>query len=320
MIQIKPSFTRDIDALCLEHYNLLQAELTTNLPKLKTRQKAYIAGHLKEILTSKPGDLFKINKEFKEYCKKGAYKIKNPTVGLQKVFNYNWFSNKKATYYCAYDLAKKLNVNVCPYCNRNYTVTVSEGGKRTVRPDFDHFFPKKEYPLLALSFYNLVPSCLICNRSIKNQADVVSGKFVHPYVEGFGSTLKFNHIPQNTDSAVGIKTDHTIFPITNPLEPEKGKRCLNSFELFKLKEIYEKSHTGEISELIRKHHISGGKYLENLHKSFPGLGSVEELYRIAFGNYYHEEDHEKRPLSKLTRDTVEQLLFTYPTSVIKGLF
>ena len=29
--------------------------------------------------------------------------------------------------------------------------------------DLDHFFDKKEYPVMAVSFYNLVPVCHSCN-------------------------------------------------------------------------------------------------------------------------------------------------------------
>lgn len=78
-----------------------------------------------------------------------------------------------------------------------------------------------------------------------------------------------------------------------------------------LKEIYEESHNGEIAEIIRKYHISGGKYLEQLQIAFPMLGSINELYRIAFGNFYYEDDFEQRPLSKMTKDIVDQLAFSF---------
>ena len=54
------------------------------------------------------------------------------------------------------------HVKVCPYCNReeihnaNYHKT----------SEFDHFIPKgfkDKYPLFALSYYNLIPSCKNCN-------------------------------------------------------------------------------------------------------------------------------------------------------------
>jgi len=40
-----------------------------------------------------------------------------------------------------------------------------------------------------------------------------------------------------------------------------------------------------------------GRYLEILKNAF-SIGSVDELYRLAFGNYYLEDHFEKRTLSK----------------------
>ena len=36
---------------------------------------------------------------------------------------------------------------------------------------FDHFYNKSKYPLLAISFYNLVPVCGTCNHT-KGKNDV----------------------------------------------------------------------------------------------------------------------------------------------------
>jgi hypothetical protein len=35
--------------------------------------------------------------------------------------------------------------------------------------------------------------------------------------------------------------------------------------------------------------------------------NVDEIYRIAFGNYYFEKDFNKRPFAKLTKDIIENL-------------
>ena len=40
-----------------------------------------------------------------------------------------------------------------------------------MRPQFDHWFPKKKYPLLAISFYNLIPCCTYCNSSVKGDIE-----------------------------------------------------------------------------------------------------------------------------------------------------
>ena len=59
-----------------------------------------------------------------------------------------------------------LGVKVCPYCNRNYI----NSSKNKTHCQFDHFINKNKYPILATSFYNLVPVCPSCNH-IKSDDD-----------------------------------------------------------------------------------------------------------------------------------------------------
>ena len=54
-----------------------------------------------------------------------------------------------------------LEVTVCPYCNRNF---VNSTFDKTMC-DLDHFYEKSEYPVLAISFYNLIPVCHYCNHT-----------------------------------------------------------------------------------------------------------------------------------------------------------
>ena len=110
----------------------------------------------------------------------------------------------------------------------------------------------------------------------------------------------------------GLGTKFEIKVIHSKKRGEMIRKCSNSFKLFKLKAIYEASHLSEIADIIRKHHVSSGRYLGILHKQFNQLGTIEELYRIAFGNLYNEDDFANRPLSKMTKDIVEQLSFTIP--------
>jgi hypothetical protein len=135
---------------------------------------------------------------------------------------------------------------------------------------------------------------------------------VHPYVEGFGKALMFNYIPKDVDAMLGLNNNLEIGFLEDATDNEKVKRCRGNVQDLKLKEIYNASHTDEVADIIRKFHISSGRYIEVLAKQFPQLGTVEELYKIAFANYYNAVDFEKRPLSKLTKDIFEQLRFTLP--------
>ncbi|OQP45406.1 hypothetical protein [Niastella populi] len=313
MLQIKKTFKRNLDKICDEHYNSIEKYITGRLHLLSKVQQSFIKPKLKEIITATPIGLFDLNEKYIVHCKG---KIKNPKMNLSRVINYSWFSNKETKPYNAFELAGKLQVDTCPYCNRNYTVTVGEKSNKIARPDFDHFYPDKQYPLLALSFYNLIPSCLICNRTVKNQKIIMAGEYLHPYEEGYDDALAFRYFAKDVDSALGLDTNIRIRLIENPIQSTKASKAMKNAELFKIVEIYQKSHRGEIAELIRKHHVSSGKYLLGLKQSFPRLGGVDELYRIAFGAYYDADDFEKRPLSKMTKDIVNQLSFLQPPNSI----
>lgn len=59
---------------------------------------------------------------------------------------------------------------VCPYCGRQRINVASLPGKRPSKPPIDHFLPKRKYPFLAVSFYNLIPCCTNCNE-LANKGD-----------------------------------------------------------------------------------------------------------------------------------------------------
>ena len=82
----------------------------------------------------------------------------------------NVYLNTEKTYN-AYDFLKNLNISVCPYCEDEYIdVIINNDGANIIRTaELDHFFPKSEYPLLAMSYYNLIPSGKNCNHIKKSK-------------------------------------------------------------------------------------------------------------------------------------------------------
>jgi len=101
------------------------------------------------------------------------------------VFEYNtWFNGDDNDRYDAYTLAMNLNRSTCTYCNRIYTHTVARvNSSKVMRPQFDHWFSKSKHPALSMSFYNLIPSCSVCNSSIKGTLDFDLATHLHPYVD-----------------------------------------------------------------------------------------------------------------------------------------
>jgi len=83
-----------------------------------------------------------------ENCLKNIFDNVYSEVG--EIFNYSDFTIKNEKY-DAYHLAEKLDIPTCPYCNRMYTKTVmGEAGEKIIRPEFDHWFPKSQYPLSSI--------------------------------------------------------------------------------------------------------------------------------------------------------------------------
>lgn len=210
------------------------------------------------------------------------------------IFDYeNYFSKKDVVYYSAYDLADNLNINTCIYCNRLYTKTVIKPAK-IIRPEFDHWFSKSRYPLLAISFYNLIPSCHVCNSSVKGTTEMTLKTHIHPYVD---SNIGFSFSYYNKKSnSYGFK----IIAASK----SKGENTANAF---KIAEIY-KMHEDEIEDLRKIKDAYSEKYLEILAGQYKGLTiSEDEIYRLAFGTYNDETLFERRPLSKMKRDILIEL-------------
>lgn len=213
---------------------------------------------------------------------------------LSTIIDYDNFSDKKKRIYDSYDLAEKLDIPTCPYCGRMYTKTViSEKGKKITRPDFDHWFPKSKYPLLALSFYNLVPSCNICNSRVKGADEFKLGTHFHPYhkVDGLKFTFSYD-LKKYEKPCVKILPSNDI--------------SKKSVEAFELEEIY-KTHEDELADLLKIRQAYSEKYIEILN-NFSGINlSKEEVYRLAFGAHLSEDEFDRRPLSKMKRDILTEL-------------
>lgn len=310
VIKIQNTIERNVEAICEFHFASLKPAILQrlNTVNLRKRQYDFIIDNLDIILKARPNELLGVNKMYQKSCRaRGTGSLKNLKFNLHKIFDYKYFSSKSTPNYNAYDLTKRLGFNTCPYCNRGFIYTIEGNKEKIVRPDIDHFYAKSDYPLLALSFYNLIPSCLVCNRTLKGKRKVQS--CLNPYEDGFSDALSFNYFINDVQSGKGFSSKYTILFKENELLKQKVNRCNQNVALFKLKDIYSQSRGNEVADIIKKHEMSNGKYLQILHNTFPKLGTVQELYNIAFNNYYLEEDFAKRPLSKLTRDIFEQLKF-----------
>lgn len=231
------------------------------------------------------------------------------------VFRYYDFSRLKQTDgHCGiHEFVAMLDVKVCPYCNRQFTTTVITK-KRRVRPQLDHFRNKHDYPFLALSINNLIPTCGVCNL-LKRDTD---RDMIYPYDEDFeADDLVFRTtIPEEhtVPALEGISISDQDFEIKlrckeqdEPTGKERRERIKASIKELCLNELYQ-SHRGYVSLLYRQRYIYTKLMAQDLVKQFKDVfkseEEVEQAFVLMYTDYAHWGD---RPLSKLTHDILDEI-------------
>lgn len=271
-----------------------------------------------------------------EESEKEAYDI------CKKIFDYDSFVRDKQE---AYWLLRNLGVRVCPYCNRIYTITLPtkeelEKGESfyTTRATFDHFYSKSKYPYLALSLFNLVTSCHICNNNKRDNEK----KIVYPYDEGFDKNAVFRVIPdlENTeegDNSLNVLTGESdnfyikfmsknrLFlskkvpleeRLSNIKDKEYRERVIGSITMFHLEEQY-KEYKAEIKDILRNRYYFNEEYVRSVicpmlrDKMKEKNVDDNQIWNMAmdmlFFNRINQQEWGERPLSKLISDILDQI-------------
>lgn len=227
-----------------------------------------------------------------------TYKRKKSDELLDFVFRYESFSKRGQ----AFLLLKDMDVNVCPYCNRIYTVTLTENGHRS-RPQFDHYMSKSKYPYFAISLLNLIPSCGLCNQAKSDR----ESRILYPYFEEMGTEVMFRTKAKNgLTYLTGCPSAENEFSIeleeTDSITPELKEKVKNSKEVFHLTGLYNE-HKDYVLYLYRKRYMFSDEYLQMICDSFPEMaGKLDELKGLLYLMDLEKEEWGRRPLAKLTHD------------------
>lgn len=251
--------------------------------------------------------------------------VKNPifddicTIKLNKsLYNYAIEKYKEKLEYRYNQINKKAlvriaGINVCPYCNRNF-INVTEEANTS---QLDHFFPKNEYPLFALCFYNLIPSCYGCNNKKST-----SKFYISPYDESITDIDELLKFSLNIKSADFINNSESIDIIIKDDISEEELKQLESKDklsvrqkLLKDKYVIDtrslyKLHADIVQELLWKHEIYNKDYKSGLYQIFADSGkyfSDFEIDRMIVGYYTDKENYGKRPLSKMVTDISKEI-------------
>lgn len=266
---------------------------------LSSNMQRYLSGLLndkviRQLITAPPEKLVRIiarmKKEYPKTIKTGA----NDNLLLENIFVNSVYEPKLNKE----DFITAIGVDSCPYCNRNYIYVIEN--PMGVKPQIDHFFPKTKYPFLALSFYNLIPSCQTCNGfDAKGETDPVTSKLTNPYLIKnkdflFDFTIKnaslLNPLSNKDSINVKINTTHT-----------------GNLNVFKLAKLYSR-HSDHVAELYVKAALKYSGQYRNYLKSYTGINlSDVEIDRMILGNYADPDHVHKRPFAKLYQDIGRKL-------------
>lgn len=329
---VKAPYTlQHLDRLAQKHYRYIfdQSNLMTELDKYIQGPAApfviYVRDNLETIIAGRPAVLESISGVLDGHIdtSRQNYQHLNPAATdgeinawikgvVLSIFNYDYDHDGFTKRYrgrLAYEHSRDLNISTCPYCNAQFTFTfdVNEGKSR---PQFDHFLYKGRYPYFAISFYNLIPSCSVCNSSIKGTKLFSVNTHLHPFLEGMEGALKFETQIKSVDFLVQKKEFELHMVPRDGADDNHITRCERSLHDFAILDRY-KFHRDYAGEIIRKAHLYTNKTLKTLIEGFdwednPIFNSPEQALENFMGNFMTSDSQHKRILSKLTKDIAEE--------------
>ncbi len=231
------------------------------------------------------------------------FEIVNRYDGIKKAiadaFNYTKFRQNVLV-----ELAKRLNVKVCPYCNMQYTLFAEKkDGKHKVKQlaklQFDHFVNKNDYPMFSMSLYNLIPSCAVCNQG-KHKGELPLA--LNPYSNDIYKLFHFE-VKEPLPLLMGKKEeDKTKIDLVCNGNNDKCRDDVKTYDnTFHISTLYSR-HKDIVQEIYDKTYIaSSAENLARLLKT-----DEKRLSELWYGTYLSEKDIEKRPLTKFIQDIKKQ--------------
>ena len=210
----------------------------------------------------------------------------------------SFIRNKEA----AYSFTNIIGIKVCPYCNINYTYTITKG--LIIRPDIDHFEPKSKYPEKQLELYNLVPSCQNCNERLKRDSNVTLKTNLNPYKDSFNSIMAFCVDIKNPNYL--MEENFEIEFISKPKVSSKNvRRAQNNIELFKLAERYQ-FHKDVVVDIFKRINYYNNYKRKEISTILGEDFHFDNLLTVLFPEKNAEINNSS--LGKLKKDVLERYL------------
>ncbi|WP_143883690.1 HNH endonuclease [Chryseobacterium binzhouense] len=267
----------------------------------------FIKGYKNILIKGKPELLLKVHQKFNRIITNQDFE------NLKTCFNRAYENQLQKKH--GKEFLEKLKIDTCIYCNRNYTLYFDGN---FARAELDHWFPKEKFPLLALSFYNLIPSCHSCNHKKGNGDKIIKSKFLYNEnatnieIQNWWNNKALTKLIHPYSNKIDFNFSYNVEGIntySSKIKVQKDSISEETLKFNKTKEIYSAHSNKELKDLLDLRYKYSKNYLDILcNKTFEGLNlSQEEAYRMIFGIEINEEDYHKRPFSKFKHDIIEEL-------------
>jgi len=193
-----------------------------------------------------------------------------------------------------------VEVHTCYFCNIEFINTFMTKDEK-IKNGFtlDHYIDKGKYPYLALSLYNLIPSCYTCNSKVKRVHSVETLSPASTHFD-FDNKVKFKTFMQNRNLLIDSEEDFALL-----LKEDFSDIYKQYIDVFELDGRY-KYHKYKVIEMINRRKEYPDSRIKEL--ALLTQKTEEEVKQDLFGEYLFEDDNlHKRPLSKLIHDISEEL-------------
>ena len=266
----------------------------------------------KELLVAPFGKLVKIAKEYKALMDAVGTDARREAIKAQMkgLFKYDDYyqSHKIAPFFREH--AEELKLHTCHYCNMAYINTFdyiddTDGRKKWKSHfDLDHVLEKADYPILAFSLFNLVPSCPICNERMKRDKGMAKSQRL---LKKFSPTSGAFHFDSNISMElmpVGGAVKRPFLENRDTYELDFDCHLDKSYQkyikMFRLKERYNyhKAEALRLKDLKMRYPATNVSNIAGM------LGlTFDEVNEDIFGLRFAKEEH--RCFEKLRRDMLK---------------
>lgn len=233
---------------------------------------------------------------------------------VYEIFDYSAFAKRKGTRLRGGGLplikAALTHLRYCPYCNADmiFTIRIDKSGKN-VKSAFDHFFPRRRYPFLGLSLYNLIPACTRCNSKFKLAKYKETLETFYPHLDDLDDATQFvligltNEMRHGKPSGNKLKVHLLLKP---PPSAAEQVRLENYQALFRIDDVYSQLYNDQALRILQLGTILNKTYRDEIAQRFALADLHVNLTSLLLDTPLKRSEIDRHHLSKLKLDILEQ--------------